>query len=141
MLDISQGLRQLASRTSRRSILARMGTGLISAATFAVIARPADAKGPVPPVRPDSECCPGGGNCSLCGGCGSPSIPCGSQDQGCCSGPCVGPFCEGTGGTCPSETADGRWWYCCKPEGLYICQDCCVGGTRQCTSKGLIGSC
>lgn len=137
MIDVPEGLRILVGRTSRRGVLAKLGRGLMGAALLTVV-RPAALAAGAPP-EPNAPCCSGGGNCSLCGGCGSQ--PCGATGGSCCPD-CIGPFCSvQTGGTCPSGTSYGWWWYCCRADGLYICQDCCSSpGVRSCTSKGFISS-
>lgn len=130
MLTIDRTLQTLASRTSRRSLLARVGSGLIAASVL-VFAQTKNAAA----------------SCWTCGRCGTE--PCASTNGACCPGclPCGG-WCTGvTGGACPSFLEYGWYWYCCNSGDLLICQDCCYYDPDlqdyacYCTSKGYLGFC
>lgn len=125
MLDIQQAMRGLASRTSRRGILARLGTGLVAGSLLAVAARPQRAAA----------------NCGSCGGCGGQN--CGDTGGSCCPN-CAGTPCTGvTGGNCPIDTFRGWYWYCCVFGDLVLCQDCCdlQDSSFRCMSRGGVGFC
>lgn len=135
MLDLTAGLRELSSRTSRRGVLARVGSALVVISLYPLTRSFA--------VDASSGCICGGAG--KCGGyaCGS-TVP---NTNSCCgSPPCVscGSWCNTTGGVCPSGWTSAWYWYCCQRVGesytLTVCQDCCSGG-QCCTARGTVGGC
>lgn len=127
---------RLASVTSRRSILARVGQGLIGAALITV-ARPQSAAASSCTCGSDQKC----------------GLPCGWTGNGsnsCCSTypPCIacggGGLTEGTSCTAPGYFA-GWYWYCCVSAGnlneLWKCQDCCSQSDPCYTVRSQVGTC
>lgn len=149
MLDFDRGLQALAASTSRRSVLARLGKGLIGAALISN-AFPRTA-------RATSCGCAGNTKCSVsCGSTASSSSFCCSCNPPCWD--CGGGQCSGvancSGASCcvGSGFTQGWYWYCCKPgpsgpEGaieannLWKCQDCCNEFGDCYTSRDTVGSC
>jgi hypothetical protein len=136
ILDVDRYLQGLASSTSRRSFVTRVGTGLIGATllvTSPFSRRSAEAR-----------------DCTLCGGC-SGGEACGSTGGTCCDFCRVCPngfFCQDVYtslpyGECPAAAPFQGWvWYCCTSHQLWICQDCCRGQNDcYCTSRGPIDFC
>lgn len=129
---------RLASRTSRRSVLARVGQGLIAAALITV----ASPK----PAAASSCSCQNNRKCNPALDCGST----GDSANACCSNypPCVacgaGGISSGTSCTGPGYVA-GWYWYCCVGAGnlneLWKCQDCCSPFDACYTLRSLVGTC
>jgi hypothetical protein len=156
MIDLDQGLRRLAARTSRRGVLAKMGAGLVGAALYSM--------GMPQVAHADSCTCSG----QLCNGlnCGD----WGTSGNSCCVTPCTN--CGGGAfgsGNCADPFPNAGWyWFCCvngpgRPEGietapasvgtsgslgisspnvlsLWKCQDCCGSGGCK-TFRSVVGSC
>lgn len=127
-MDVNRYFQGLASNTSRRSVWARVGAGLIGASLLlGKTSKQVSA------------------DCSTCGGCGSE--PCAGTNLGYCPG-CFGCnggiFCDSSlNGACPAYAPTPGWyWYCCTSGDLSICQDCCDSNNAcQCTSRGYLGFC
>lgn len=152
MISIDDGLKYLAASTSRRSILAKLGRGLIGAALMSTA---------FPTSAAAISCgCTGNTKCGVnCGGrppnsnfCCSCSPPCFSCGGGSCNNAnCLGATCCIGSGFTP-----GWYWYCCKPSSaasagtasllvppndLWKCQDCCNGFGDCYTSRDIVGTC
>lgn len=112
-------LRWTAQRSTRRSLLGRMGK------IFLVLAGAGSAVDLVlRDARVSADGC-GGAPCSDWRYCGMSGIPCAS---------CPG----GTNGTCPCGDPLGSWTYCCQPPGivnprLVTYRDCCGCSPSNCT--------
>jgi len=137
-LDIAEATQRLASVTSRRGLLTRVGQGLVGAALITVASTQRAAA---------SSCtCVGQSKCS--------GLACGNTGNGanaCCISypPCAacgsGGVTSGTSCTAPGYFA-GWYWYCCIRNGdlneLWKCQDCCSSGSDPCyTVRSQVGSC
>jgi hypothetical protein len=155
MIRLDDGLKGLATRTSRRGVLAKLGAGLVGAALYSM--------GMPQPAHADSCTCHGFSKCGVsCGDwassgnscCLTPCTDCGGGSFG--SGACVDPY--------PNA---GWYWFCCvngpgSPAGattasegvasgplqvssptvlsLWKCQDCCGPGGCK-TFRSIVGSC
>ncbi len=149
MSDVSPVLREIALRTSRRTILAKTGRALIGASLLTVV-RATEAHAAV---------------CSTCNGtlyCNG-TAPCNGTAASwstCCQGPDTikacnpdfasgGTWCGGSpgawNGVCQTGNANW-WWFCCivdRETGAtykYKCLDCCQGSVT-CTTRTLLGNC
>lgn len=128
---------RLASGTSRRSVLARVGQSLIAAAMLTVV---------LPRAAAASSC-----TCASQSKCG---IACGSTGDGnnsCCLSypPCVacggGGLTTGTGCNTGAGFYAAWYWYCCVDAGdlneLWKCQDCCHVSEPCYTVRTQVGTC
>lgn len=151
MIDIDAVLREIALRTSRRTLLARTGRALVGASLLTVL-RSEQAQA------------------LACNSCGNPNDHCSDGTtcglranswSDCCSGPDAIPACNpqlGLGGawcggnpgawngSCLQGSTYAWFWYCCyydRETGVsyyYKCQDCCRTDGTLCTTRYLQGT-
>ncbi len=144
MLDLDTAMRALASGTSRRSFLARLGGGLVGAGLLTVgsprRAAAASCGCTGQNKCPDQPCGSTLPNTNFCCSCNPPCFDCAAAN---CTAPVTcaqATCCIGTGFT------PGWFWYCCKANpnlgnALWKCQDCCNNFGDCYTSRDIIGAC
>lgn len=154
MIDVDGVLREIALRTSRRTLLAKAGRALVGGALLTFVrAETAQAV--------FCSACDGTLYCDGTASCGGQA----NAGSTCCQGPdTVFPACNprfDLGGTwcggspeawsnssCESHGWTTGWlWTCCsldRETGLHYmatCQDCCNGSTTVCTKRTVTGTC
>jgi hypothetical protein len=152
MLDVNSALREIALRTSRRTILAKTGRALIGGALLTLV-RAESAEAVTCAACDSTLYCEGTAACSGIAG----------TRSSCCVGPDTiypacnprtdlgGSWCGGSadawGGTCVTGWTTGWVWYCCSFDRelqayrFAKCQDCCQGPSTVCTTRQTLGSC
>lgn len=149
MVAIDSVMREIALRTSRRTILAKTGRALIGASLLTVI-RATEAHAAVCSACDGTLYCDGTAACTQTA----------ASWSTCCQGPDTikacnpdfaagGSWCGGSPeawhGTCQSGTPNW-YWLCCivdRETGAtykYKCQDCCINSVT-CTTRVLLGNC